>query len=93
MSLFNPDNRNRTPQHCRIWAAYEVAYTFVDFSAAGMFVIGSALFFDQATTYLATWLFLVGSICFGLKPTLRLVREIHLLRLGDVEDVAEELDV
>lgn len=93
MSLFSPDTRTRTRRNAEIWAAYEIAYTFVDFSAAGMFVVGSALFFDQATTYLATWLFLIGSIFFGLKPTLRLVREIHLLRLGDVEDVAEELDV
>ena len=93
MSLFHPDNRNLTPRHAEIWAAYEIAYTAVDFLAAGMFVVGSALFFFPSTTYAATWLFLVGSVCFGLKPTIRLMRELKFLSMGRVERVASRFDV
>lgn len=93
MTLFHPDNRTMTPRHAEIWAAFEVAYTIVDFSAAGAFIVGSALFFFPATTYAATWLFLVGSIFFGLKPSIRLARELKYLAMGRVEKVAEELDV
>jgi len=92
LRLFHPDNRLASAEHARLWAAYEIAYTFVDFSAAGMFILGSILFFWSATTYTATWLFLVGSIFFGLKPTIRLVRELRLVALGDARDVAERLD-
>ena len=93
MTLFHPDNRTQSPRHAEIWAAFEVAYTIVDFSAAGMFIVGSALFFFPSTTYAATWMFLVGSVFFGLKPTIRLTRELKFLAMGRVEKVAEELDV
>ena len=35
-----------------------------------------------------TWLFLVGSIFFAMKPTIRLWREFKLLRMGDYADIA-----
>ncbi|MEJ2227795.1 MAG: YrhK family protein [Alphaproteobacteria bacterium] len=92
MKLFDPANRHRSNRHAEIWALYEIAHTLVDFTAASMFVIGSVLFFYPSTTYAGTWLFLIGSIFFGLKPTIRLVREIKLLSLGETEVVAEELD-
>ncbi|MCB1344100.1 MAG: YrhK family protein, partial [Rhodobacteraceae bacterium] len=72
--------------------AYEIAYTFVDFSAAGLFVVGSILFLSPATTYAATWLFIVGSVFFGLKPTIRLIRELKLVSLGEDDQVARRLD-
>ncbi|WP_352950748.1 YrhK family protein [Roseibium sp. SCP14] len=52
----------------------------VDFSAAALFVVGSILFFKESTTYAGTWLFLVGSIMFGLRPTIKLLREFAFIR-------------
>ncbi|HPD93144.1 MAG: YrhK family protein [Rhodobacter sp.] len=92
MTLFHPENRTRSSRHARVWAAYEIAYTFVDFSAAGLFVVGSILFLSPATTYAATWLFIVGSVFFGLKPTIRLIRELKLVSLGEDDQVARRLD-
>ena len=56
-----------------------------------LILIGSFLFFSAATQTAATWLFVVGSFCFAVKPTLRLAREIKLYRIGDNEDLAERL--
>ncbi|MCB1407115.1 MAG: YrhK family protein [Rhodobacteraceae bacterium] len=92
MPIFHPDNRSRSPRHAEIWAAYEIAYTVVDFTAAALFVVGSALFFFASTTYAATWLFLIGSVFFGLKPTLRLIRELKLVALGRPDKVADMFD-
>lgn len=63
----------------------------MDFAAALLFIVGSVLFFYEATQRVGTWMFLVGSVCFALKPTLRLVREIKLYRLGDTEDLADRI--
>ena len=60
----------------------------MDFAAAVLFVIGSALFFSEATTYVATWMFLIGSLCFALKPSLRLARELHYLRIDKLDELA-----
>lgn len=88
MKIFAPGNRNLSRHHERVYAAYEIAFTSVDFLAALLFVVGSALFFYKSLETPAIWCFLVGSVCFALKPTLRLAREIHYLTLGDLEDVA-----
>jgi hypothetical protein len=37
-------------------------------------------------------LFLVGSLLFAAKPTLRLIREIKLYRMGDVDDLAHRFE-
>lgn len=87
MKLFNPDNHQRSDAHKKIYAYFELAYTVVDVSAAALFVIGSILFFRESTTDLGTWLFLVGSILFGLRPTLKLIREFAYLRVGDYDDI------
>lgn len=92
MGLFHPDNRRQSPRHAQLWAAYEIAFTAVDFLAAGLFVIGSILFFWSQTATQATWMFLLGSICFALKPTIRLTRELHYLRLGRLQALAEKAD-
>ncbi|MBN8291766.1 YrhK family protein [Rhodobacter sp. NTK016B] len=92
MKLFAPGNRHASADHARIWATYEIAYTMVDFSAAGLFIVGSVLFLWESTVTIGTWMFIVGSICFGLKPTIRLAREIRMVTLGDVEDVAKRLN-
>ncbi|MEP2474653.1 YrhK family protein [Roseobacter sp.] len=82
MKLFHPDNCKRSDAHKRIFASCELAYTAVDFAAALMFVVGSILFFKESTTYVATWLFLIGSIFFGLRPTIKLYRELAYLKLA-----------
>lgn len=89
MKVFNPENHTKSDAHKRLYALCEVAYTVVDFSAALLFVIGSILFFSESTTYVATWLFVVGSVLFGLRPTIKLYREIGYLRLGDYDHIAK----
>lgn len=86
MALFHPDNSTKSQRHRKIWAQYEILYTFVDFTAALMFVLGSIFFFFPDTVYEATWLFLIGSLFFALKPTIRLVRELQYLVIGADED-------
>lgn len=46
------------------------------------FVIGSVLFFYESLAYYGTWLFLIGSIEMLIRPGIRLVRRIHLQRVG-----------
>lgn len=88
MPMFRHRNRETSHASRALWARYEIAYTCVDFGAALAFVVGSVLFFRTDTETAATWLFLFGSLLFAAKPTLRLVREVHLYRLGDTEDLA-----
>lgn len=89
MSWFQRDHRDRGPQSRKIYAAFEIAYTAVDFCAAFAFLIGSIFFLWEDLMRTATWLFIVGSILFALKPTLRLAREIKFASEGDYEDLAE----
>jgi len=91
MSLFNSGRSHDSPQQARLYAAYEIAYTGVDFTAAALFVIGSVMFFSEAWQIPGTWCFLIGSLFFAAKPTLRLAREVHYARLGKVETLAERL--
>ncbi len=92
MTFFDPHNKSRSPNHRRIYALYEVAFTAVDFAAAILFLVGSALFFDKSLEHAALWCFVVGSVFFALKPTIRVAREIHLLALGDYSDLAERAE-
>lgn len=92
MPLFHPSNRDRNDRTRTLYARYEIAYTVVDFLAAACFLIGSFLFFSDATQYAATWLFVAGSLAFAAKPTIRLIREIHLYRMGKLETLAERYD-
>ena len=87
MKLFNPDNHVRSEKHKKIYAYCELAYTLVDVSAAALFVIGSILFFSETTTYIGTWFFLVGSVLFGLRPTIKLYREFVYIRAGDFDNI------
>ena len=87
--FFDHDAPDRSPEHARIYATHEVLRTANDFAAALFFLVGSALFFWEATQALATWLFVLGSLCFMLKPTLRLMRELRYLRAGEVDRLAD----
>jgi len=88
--IFTP--HHRTDQNAawrHRYAVYELIYTAIDFGAAVLFVIGSIMFFLEAWVGVGTWLFLIGSILFACKPTLRLVREVHLARTGAYEQLAQ----
>ncbi len=88
MALFQQDSATQTPEQRRLYAVYELTYTLIDAAAALFFLVGSVLFFYQSMQNPAIWLFVVGSACFALKPVLRVVREFHLLALGDIDDLA-----
>lgn len=89
MKLFDPHARETSREHERVYAAYEIAYTVVDFCAAMAFLAGSVLFFWDSTLYAGTWLFVIGSALFALKPTLRLLRELKFASMGDEKTLAE----
>ncbi|WP_099864717.1 YrhK family protein [Pararhizobium haloflavum] len=91
MKLFRPGNREKSEEHKRIYALYELWYTAVDFMAAFTFLIGSVLFFSESTQTAATWCFVIGSICFALKPTIRLARELRYYQLGEIDTLADRL--
>lgn len=86
--IYDPHVPRSSDAHRRVHAAYEIAHTSVDFAAALLFVIGSILFFWEETTFTATWLFLIGSIFFGLKPTIKLLRELKYWRMGRTDILA-----
>ncbi|SPF77685.1 YrhK family protein [Pseudoprimorskyibacter insulae] len=80
--LFDADHSHDTEEQRRKYAAYEIAYTIVDFTAALCFIFGSICFFYDSLLTLGTTLFLLGSLCFAAKPTLRLIREFRLTRMN-----------
>ena len=66
----------------RVHNRYQTAFLLVDFAAALQFVVGSVFFFFPDWQYAGTWLFLIGSLCFAVKPSLRLARLLHLRRMA-----------
>lgn len=92
MKLFRHRTRQATEESRRLYARFEIAYTIVDFMAAVSFVIGSVLFFFESQQIPATWFFLIGSLLFAAKPTLRLIREIKLYQMGDMCDLAKRVE-
>ncbi len=89
MPLFSHKNRERNEATRRVYAAYELAHTAVDFAAALAFLDGSVQFLSAEYAIPATWLFILGSVFFCVKPSLHLAREIHLWRMGRIETLAE----
>jgi hypothetical protein len=87
--IFDADHSHDTEDQRRRYAAYEIAYTVVDFTAALCFVLGSVCFYYDRLMTLGTTLFLVGSLCFAAKPSLRLIRELRMARKGDDKDLAQ----
>ena len=81
MKLLDPVLNDLTPRHAEIFWRYQVVRTAVDFGAAVCFVVGSAFFFFASMSTPADWLFLLGSILFAIKPTIDMVRSLHLRRL------------
>ena len=91
MRLFSHEARQRTADTRKVYAAYEIAHTAVDFAAAICFLTGSVLFLWTAYETEAIWLFIVGSGFFCLKPTLRLAREVQLWRMGQLDTLAKRI--
>jgi len=91
MKIFNPATPHRSPRHEKLFAIYEILFTAADFSAALLFVVGSILFFSENTAYTGTWMFLIGSVFFALKPSIRLIREWHYLQIGNVDKLADRV--
>ncbi|SDH96260.1 YrhK family protein [Lutimaribacter saemankumensis] len=91
MPLFSHENRERNAATRRVYAAYEIAHTAVDFLAAISFLVGSVLFLFPDYERPAVWLFIVGSVFFCMKPTLRLAREIQLWRMGRIDQLADRV--
>lgn len=81
VKLLDPLLSDLTPHHLAVYWQYQVVRTIVDFGAAACFVVGSAFFFFASLALEADWLFLVGSVLFALKPTIDVVRSMHLNRL------------
>ncbi|WP_402469539.1 YrhK family protein [Isoptericola aurantiacus] len=61
---------------------YETLSIANDICIGLWFVIGSVLFFSDATATAGTWLFLVGSVQMLVRPGIRLARRVHLQRIG-----------
>jgi hypothetical protein len=79
--MFDAHNATASAEHVTVYGRYEKAYTLIDFLAAAMFVVGSALLFSSSDQYPATWSFLIGSMFFAARPTVTVLREFHLARL------------
>lgn len=88
--LFDPRNREISEHQARRYAMFEALHTTVDFLAAFLFVIGSVLFFFPELQTAGTIGFLVGSLFFAAKPSIRLSREVWLARSGYVGNLAQK---
>lgn len=69
---------------------YEALSIGNDFLIALWFVLGSIFFFWESTTTLATWMFLIGSIQFLMRPAIRLTRLFHIRRVGSGLDASQD---
>ncbi len=83
VKLLDPVLNDLSPRHLEVFWRYQVVRTAVDFGAAACFVLGSVFFFYPAMTTAADWLFLTGSILFAVKPTIDMIRSVHLRRLPE----------
>ncbi|ANS79433.1 hypothetical protein SGUI_2037 [Serinicoccus hydrothermalis] len=59
---------------------YEILSIVNDVLIALWFLVGSFLFFSDATVTIGTWLFVIGSVEMLIRPVIRLVRRVHLQR-------------
>lgn len=69
---------------------YETLSIANDGLIALWFLVGSILFFWEATATAATWCFLLGSIEFLARPAIRLARRIHIDRVGGGDRGSED---
>lgn len=88
MTDIQPDKTNENTLILRIGAEeliirrrYEAASIFNDFLIALWFIVGSVCFLVPSWETVGAWIFLIGSIQFLVRPSIRLARHIHLKRL------------
>ncbi len=72
---------------------YETASIINDILIALWFIIGSLLFFSEATITAGTWLFLIGSVELAIRPAIRLSRHIHLRRIRPATEAMTSHDL
>lgn len=60
---------------------YETLSILNDFLIAVWFLVGSILFLYPSLTEAGTWLFIIGSAQFMIRPVIRLGHQIHLRRI------------
>ena len=89
MRLFDPRDRQITAAQARRYAMFEILHTIADFLAAFLFIAGSIMFFFEQMMIPGTVCFLLGSLFFAAKPSIRLLREIWLARSNRVDRLAE----
>lgn len=90
MRLFDPRDRRISAAQARRYALFEILHTAADFLAAFLFIAGSVMFFSEQTKTAGTVCFLIGSLFFAAKPSIRLVREVWLARIDKVDRLAEK---
>ena len=71
-------------EEIRLRKRYELLSILNDILVAVWFIIGSILFFGESTVTAGTWLFLLGSVQLLIRPVIRLVRSIHISRIGGI---------
>lgn len=82
MSQFNPANAQKSEKHENLYQAYGYLYNAVDLIAGLCFAAGSVCFFFEGVVKTAgVWLFVVGSVLFVTRPSIKLAREAHLASL------------
>lgn len=64
----------------RIQRRYDAAGAFNDFLIALWFLVGSIFFLDSELMETGTWLFIIGSGQFLLRPMIKLTSLVHLGR-------------
>jgi hypothetical protein len=80
--LFDGSLHGVKPNKRKAYVVFEILYNVVDFLAALAFTIGSVMFLYPELTNGAKWCFIIGSLLFAFKPTIRVIREIKLATTG-----------
>lgn len=65
----------------KIDAFYKLLYQINDVMLALFFIVGSFLFFSEATTFYGTVLFVIGSFELLIRPIITIVRDIHIYKI------------
>lgn len=68
---------------------YEVASIVNDVLIAAWFIAGSVLFL-LSSEMPGTWMFLAGSVELAVRPLIRLIRRVHLVRLGRTPNAVQD---
>lgn len=75
----NPDlNFNHHTQPTRLTMIYKALYQLNDVILGLVFLVGSLLFFNSATTFSGTVLFVIGSIQMTIRPLITFAHDVHL---------------